>query len=112
SIESIESGEVSSSQDVVMFRSVKSSWEIHTQHSNWRVTSQHSSIFLSNNQHAATQHSLSYLISLITHSASDTGINPALLIRYSTEEENNSHDVSESDQNDMLTALFKSEFNA
>ncbi|KAI2387957.1 hypothetical protein LOY87_004953 [Ophidiomyces ophidiicola] len=31
---------------------------------------------------------------------------------YSTEEQNNSCNVSESDWSDMLTALFKSEFNA
>ncbi|KAI1921429.1 hypothetical protein LOY94_005053 [Ophidiomyces ophidiicola] len=51
-----------------------------------------------------------------TSSLSDTksieSAESALLVRYSTEEQNNSCNVSESDWSDMLTALFKSEFNA
>ncbi|KAI1977079.1 hypothetical protein LOZ51_006782 [Ophidiomyces ophidiicola] len=109
--ESLKSDEVSPPQESFVSVSDNNLWIVCRQYQNFRIVPQHPSNFLSNNEYANTQQSLSYLISLTTHSASDNGINPALLIRYSTIDQDNFHGMSKSDQSDMLVTPSESEFN-
>ncbi|KAI2040665.1 hypothetical protein LOZ20_000670 [Ophidiomyces ophidiicola] len=74
--------------------------------------SRDSSDFLSINEYLTAHQSLNYLASLTECNALNNDINPALLEKYSNQDMDHFHGMSESDHSNTLITQSESEFNA